>query len=180
MISWHPLDFMPHSWSARECKYGQTSSPVLVNELSQFKVRVSKRGEFVEEGSGRNSLKSPALCLAELGAAIVRRFPNQPLSAGEIVSSGTLDGRPSCRQRRCLDRRGRWITAAAVDAYSPIAACRTASSLAARFRSWPALSCYTLYTLGQQRFQFLDSLLEFAHVAGCRLCFRGRPRLVSL
>ena len=62
----------------------------LVNQLPQFKVRVSKRGELVEEGSGRNSLRSPALCLAELGAAIARRFPNEPLSAGEIVSSGTL------------------------------------------------------------------------------------------
>jgi len=37
-------------------------------------------------------LKSPALCLAEMGAAIARRFPNEPLSAGEIVSSGTLTG----------------------------------------------------------------------------------------
>ena len=62
----------------------------LVDELPRFKVRMSKNREFVEEGSGRNSLKSPALCLAELGAAIARRFPNQPLSAGEIVSSGTL------------------------------------------------------------------------------------------
>jgi 2-keto-4-pentenoate hydratase len=62
----------------------------LVNQLPQFKVRVSKHREFVEEGSGRNSLKSPALCLAELGAAIARRFPTEPLGAGEIVSSGTL------------------------------------------------------------------------------------------
>ena len=62
----------------------------LVDELAQFKVRVSKSGEFVEEGSGRNSLKNPALCLGELGAAIARRFPSHPLSAGEIVSSGTL------------------------------------------------------------------------------------------
>ncbi len=62
----------------------------LVEELPRFKVRVSKGGEFVEEGSGRNSLKSPALCLAELGAAVAKRFPAQPLSAGEIVSSGTL------------------------------------------------------------------------------------------
>jgi 2-keto-4-pentenoate hydratase len=67
----------------------------LVAELPRFKVRMScsnssKNGEFVEEGSGRNCLRSPALCLAELGAAIVRRFPTQPLSAGEIVSSGTL------------------------------------------------------------------------------------------
>jgi 2-keto-4-pentenoate hydratase len=62
----------------------------LVDELPRFKVRMSKNGTFVEEGSGRNSLKSPALCLAELGAAIARRFPTRPLSAGEIVSSGTL------------------------------------------------------------------------------------------
>ena len=62
----------------------------LLNQLPQFKVRVSKNGDFVEEGSGRNSLKSPALCLAELGAAIARRLPNEPLSAGEVVSSGTL------------------------------------------------------------------------------------------
>jgi 2-keto-4-pentenoate hydratase len=62
----------------------------LVSQLPQFKLRVSKRREFIEEGSGRNSLKSPALCLAELSAAIARRFPNQPLTAGEIVSSGTL------------------------------------------------------------------------------------------
>jgi 2-keto-4-pentenoate hydratase len=75
----------------------------LVDELPRFKVRMScsnssKNGEFVEEGSGRNSLKSPALCLAELGAAIVRRFPTEPLSAGEIVSSGTLTaGHPTDR-----------------------------------------------------------------------------------
>ena len=62
----------------------------LVDQLARFKLRMSKSGEFIEEGSGRNSLRSPALCLAELGAAIVRRFPDEPLSAGEIVSSGTL------------------------------------------------------------------------------------------
>ncbi|MGB6027673.1 MAG: hypothetical protein WBG40_20955, partial [Candidatus Sulfotelmatobacter sp.] len=62
----------------------------LVEELPRFKVRVSKSGDLVEEGSGKNSLKSPALCLAELGAAVAKRFPTQPLGAGEIVSSGTL------------------------------------------------------------------------------------------
>jgi len=62
----------------------------LVDELAQLKVRISRNGEFVEEGSGRNSLRSPALCLAELGAAIARRFPSHPLSAGEMVSTGTL------------------------------------------------------------------------------------------
>jgi len=62
----------------------------LLEELSRCKVRVSKNGEFVEEGSGKNSLTSPAACLAELSAAILRRFPNEPLGAGEVVSSGTL------------------------------------------------------------------------------------------
>jgi 2-keto-4-pentenoate hydratase len=62
----------------------------LVDELARFRVRMMKSGELAEEGSGKNSLKSPALCVAELGAAIARRFPSHPLSAGEIVSSGTL------------------------------------------------------------------------------------------
>jgi 2-keto-4-pentenoate hydratase len=62
----------------------------LADELARFKVRMLRNGEFVEEGSGRNALKSPALCLAELGAAVARRFPGGPLSAGEIISSGTL------------------------------------------------------------------------------------------
>jgi 2-keto-4-pentenoate hydratase len=70
----------------------------LADELPQFKVRLSKSGELIEEGSGRNSLKSPALCLAELGSAIARRFPEQPLGAGEIVSSGTLTaGHPTAK-----------------------------------------------------------------------------------
>lgn len=64
--------------------------PKLVEELPRFTVRMSKNGPFVEQGSGKNSLRSPALCLAELGAAILRRFPEQALSAGEIISSGTL------------------------------------------------------------------------------------------
>ncbi|MGA7218979.1 MAG: fumarylacetoacetate hydrolase family protein [Candidatus Sulfotelmatobacter sp.] len=72
--------------------------PQWVDQLARFKVRMSKNGEFVEEGSGRNSLKNPALCLAELSAAIAQRFPSQPLSAGEIVSSGTLTaGHPAAK-----------------------------------------------------------------------------------
>jgi 2-keto-4-pentenoate hydratase len=83
----------------------------LLDQLSAFKLRISKggklpesgdpaergsaknsvtSGEFIEEGSGKNSLKSPALCLAELSAAIGRRSPSYPLSAGEIISTGTL------------------------------------------------------------------------------------------
>jgi 2-keto-4-pentenoate hydratase len=64
--------------------------PRLVDELARFKAGMARSGQIVEEGSGRNSLKSPALCLAELGAAIARRSPSNLLSGGEIVSSGTL------------------------------------------------------------------------------------------
>jgi len=64
--------------------------PKLLEDLPRFTVRMSKNGEFAEEGSGKNALRSPALCLAELGGAILRRFPDQPLSAGELISTGTL------------------------------------------------------------------------------------------
>ncbi len=69
--------------------------PKLVDELAQFKVQMFKHGELIEEGSGRSCLRSPALCLAELARAtrlssVVRRFPAEPLTTGEIVSSGTL------------------------------------------------------------------------------------------
>ena len=62
----------------------------LAEELPRLKVRISKNGEFVEEGFGKNALRSPPSCLAELVNAILRRFPAEPLAAGEIISSGTL------------------------------------------------------------------------------------------
>jgi 2-oxo-3-hexenedioate decarboxylase len=64
--------------------------PALVDELPRFKVRLMKNGELVEEGSGKNSLRSPALCLAELAAGIARQPGAPPLAAGELISSGTL------------------------------------------------------------------------------------------
>jgi 2-keto-4-pentenoate hydratase len=66
------------------------SIPQLADELAKFKVKMLKNGDFVEEGSGKNSLRSPALCLAELGDAIAKRSPDEPLTSGEIVSTGTL------------------------------------------------------------------------------------------
>ena len=62
--------------------------PELVEQLASFKLKVSKNGEFVEEGAGRNSLRSPALCLAELGGAMLKR--GERLAAGDLISSGTL------------------------------------------------------------------------------------------
>lgn len=57
--------------------------PELATALAQCKVRLSRNGEFVEEGAGKNSLRNPALCLAELGGAAA-------LAADDLVSSGTL------------------------------------------------------------------------------------------
>jgi 2-oxo-3-hexenedioate decarboxylase len=68
--------------------------PTLVDQLAQFKVRLSKDGETVAEGSGRNSLRSPALCLGELASAIAKRSGEEPLAGGELVSSGTLTEAP--------------------------------------------------------------------------------------
>jgi 2-keto-4-pentenoate hydratase len=62
----------------------------LVNGLASFKLRISKDGQFVEAGSGKNSLRSPALCLSELAEAILRRPGAAPLSTGDLVSTGTL------------------------------------------------------------------------------------------
>ena len=92
----HPSDFVAYFGLHTALVIGEKIQvrpeliPKLVDELPRFQVRMSKNGEFVEEGSGKNSLRSPALCLAELAGAILRRFPARPLSAQEIVSSGTL------------------------------------------------------------------------------------------
>jgi 2-oxo-3-hexenedioate decarboxylase len=64
--------------------------PTLVEQLPKFKLRLIRNGELVEEGSGKNSLRSPALCLGELGIAVARQPGAVPLAAGELISSGTL------------------------------------------------------------------------------------------
>jgi len=57
--------------------------PALADQLAKFKVGLYRNGELVEEGSGRNSLRSPALCLGELARVAT-------LPPGSLVSSGTL------------------------------------------------------------------------------------------
>jgi len=64
--------------------------PTLADDLPRFGVRLLKNGGLVEEGSGRNSLRSPALCLGELAAAAARRPDTDALAAGELISTGTL------------------------------------------------------------------------------------------
>lgn len=57
--------------------------PVFADQLAKFKLTLSRNDELVEEGSGRNSLRSPALCLGELARVTT-------LAPGSLVSSGTL------------------------------------------------------------------------------------------
>jgi 2-oxo-3-hexenedioate decarboxylase len=62
----------------------------LAEQLPKFKISLAKDGLPVEQGSGRTSLRSPALCLAELASAIAKQDGAEPLAAGDLVSSGTL------------------------------------------------------------------------------------------
>jgi 2-oxo-3-hexenedioate decarboxylase len=64
--------------------------PSLVEELARFPLRLLKNGALVEEGSGRNVLGSPALCLAELVAAVPRQAGAEPLVVDEVITTGSL------------------------------------------------------------------------------------------
>ena len=58
-------------------------------QLPTFKVRLLKDGKLVAEGSGKNSLRSPALCLGELASAISR----QPTRSRWRPESSSAPGR---------------------------------------------------------------------------------------
>src|SRR5262249_52914399 len=60
------------------------SIPALAAALPSFTLKLVKGDDVVEEGSGKASLRSPALCLGELASAVVRHGA-EPLAAGEIV-----------------------------------------------------------------------------------------------
>jgi len=65
-------------------------TPAIIDQLPSFKVKLLKNGEVVDEGGGKNVLRSPALCLAELASALARQPGAVPLAAGEIISTGTM------------------------------------------------------------------------------------------
>jgi 2-oxo-3-hexenedioate decarboxylase len=64
--------------------------PSLAERLAAFTVTLGRDGQAVVKGAGRNVLRSPALCLAELATALARQPGADPLGAGELVSSGSL------------------------------------------------------------------------------------------
>jgi 2-keto-4-pentenoate hydratase len=62
----------------------------LARQLGEFKLRLFKNDNFVEEGGGKNVLGNPALCLGELAKAIREAPWADPLRAGELISTGSL------------------------------------------------------------------------------------------
>jgi 2-oxo-3-hexenedioate decarboxylase len=69
--------------------------PALLEQLPGFTVRLLENDALAAEGSGKNVLRSPALCLAELASAMPRQPGAETLVAGDLVSSGSLsDAQP--------------------------------------------------------------------------------------
>jgi 2-oxo-3-hexenedioate decarboxylase len=62
--------------------------PALVDALATFTVTLTRNGQVAAEGGGKNVLRSPALCLAEVGSATAAAA--MPLEAGELISTGAL------------------------------------------------------------------------------------------
>ena len=63
--------------------------PQLVEQLPRFTVKLLKNGELVRRIRAQLSSKPGALP-RRTRAAILRRSPEEPLAAGELISSGTL------------------------------------------------------------------------------------------
>ena len=84
-----PADFVAAYGLHRKLIIG-APSPVTAEsaeQLAAFKLKLYRNDELVEEGAGRNSLRSPALCLAELARIT-------SLTPGEFISTGTLSEAP--------------------------------------------------------------------------------------
>jgi 2-oxo-3-hexenedioate decarboxylase len=67
---------------------GPPQIPALVDALATFTVALTRNGQVAAEGGGRNVLRSPALCLAEVASA--SEMAAVPLAAGELISTGAL------------------------------------------------------------------------------------------
>jgi 2-keto-4-pentenoate hydratase len=88
--------------------------PALVDQLGAMKVTLSRNDELVEEGLGKNVLRNPAACLGELASAIATQPGAEPLSAGELVSTGSLTTAPP------IAAGERWTVEAEGIALSPL------------------------------------------------------------
>ena len=68
----------------------ETDIARLVDQLRDCRVTLSREGETVDTGVGSNALGHPALVLALLADVIGAQTEAEPLTAGEIITTGTL------------------------------------------------------------------------------------------
>lgn len=68
--------------------------PRLVTEMAAFTAKLSRNGQVVQEGGGKNVLDSPAACLVEFASAVAAQPGTEPLQAGELISTGSLTVAP--------------------------------------------------------------------------------------
>jgi 2-keto-4-pentenoate hydratase len=61
-----------------------------VNRLRDCQVTLRRDGTITDRGVGANALGHPALALAFLADIVARQPQFDPLTAGEIVTTGTL------------------------------------------------------------------------------------------
>ena len=92
-----PVDFVAAYGLHRALVVGEPkpvgAMPDLLDQLPKFKLTLrNAAGGEEQAGAGKNSLRSPAACLAELATATHAR--HQPLEAGELISTGTLSKAP--------------------------------------------------------------------------------------
>ena len=83
---------------------GESSAAALAEALGVCTVALACDGQTVKEGGGRNVLKNPALCLAELASAIAQRGET-PLAAGDRVSTGSMTDACAIAPGQCWTAR---------------------------------------------------------------------------
>lgn len=68
----------------------QTERDHLAAVLASFEATLARDGIVIDRGAGTNVLGSPALALAHLAEVLDHRAESQSLTAGELVTTGTI------------------------------------------------------------------------------------------
>lgn len=73
-----------------ELSSNMQSSGVFLENLQNFTVELHENGRLVDSGKGSNVLGSPLNALRHLAELLEQDDHNQPLQAGEVITTGTL------------------------------------------------------------------------------------------
>jgi 2-oxo-3-hexenedioate decarboxylase len=69
--------------------------PALADALASCTARLSRNGELIEQGGGKNVLGSPALCLVEFASAVAQQPGAEPPRPGDLISTGSMTVAPT-------------------------------------------------------------------------------------